>query len=831
MENYLDIIIFSAGFLIIALASRQIGDYFKTMSLPLISGFLFTGILAGPYLLDLISFEALAHLRFVDEVSLAFIAFAAGSELYLKDMKNRMNSIKWVTLGLVSTTFIAGSLAVYFLSSWIPFMQSMSATGRLAVAILAGSILVARSPSSAIAIINEMRAKGPFTQTVLGVTVISDVVVIALFATSSSLANALLTNLGVNFRFIFILFLDLSLSVCLGYLVSLVLKGLLSIVMNRRIKTVFILLAGYGVYLFSSGLHSLSEHYLGVGIFLEPLLVCMIAGFWVANYSNYRMEFSKILYEAGPVIYIAFFTLTGASLRLDVLATTWTIALALFFFRMGTIFVGGFGGGLIAGDPAEHNRLSWMAYITQAGVGLGLAKAVVVEFPEWGVAFATMMIAVIVLNQIIGPPLMKQAISMMGENHSRGESLTFARREAIIFGLEGQALALARLLQSHGWAVRVADQRVSSEETGASDVKLCRIPDLTLGVMEQLNAGQAEAIIVMLSDDENYHICELAYEHFGTSNLVVRLNDRSNFNRFHELGALVVDPSTAIVSLLDQFVRSPSAASLLLGMEKDQKIAELEVRNPNLEGAALRDLRLPLDTIILSIRRRGQMLISHGYTRLEVGDWVTLVGMASSLKEVELRFGVNREQALTHLVEKVTAKEFASRSLQAEVTDIIRQDAGQPRDRFDRFVEEATVLDIRQTLTVESFFKQAAAVMTPRLGVEPQELMDQLLEREKESSTAISPSVAIPHIIVQGEHRFNILLARCREGIVFSESAPMVYAVFLLAGTRDERNFHLRALSAIAQIVQNPTFEKKWLRARNEKALRDVVLKANRQRQ
>jgi len=225
------------------------------------------------------------------------------------------------------------------------------------------------------------------------------------------------------------------------------------------------------------------------------------------------------------------------------------------------------------------------------------------------------------------------------------------------------------------------------------------------------------------------------------------------------------------------------------------------------------------------------MLISHGYTRLEVGDWVTLVGMASSLKEVELRFGVNREQALTHLVEKVTAKEFASRSLQAEVTDIIRQDAGQPRDRFDRFVEEATVLDIRQTLTVESFFKQAAAVMAPRLGVEPQELMDQLLEREKESSTAISPSVAIPHIIVQGEHRFNILLARCREGIVFSESAPMVYAVFLLAGSRDERNFHLRALSAIAQIVQNPNFEKKWLRARNEKALRDAVLQANRQRQ
>ncbi len=831
MANYFDIIVFSTSFLIIALASRQIGRYFTTISLPLISGFLFTGIVTGPYVLNLISFEALAHLQFIDEISLAFIAFAAGSELYVKDLKSRMDSIKWVTLGLVSSTFIIGSLAVYGLSDFIPFMQDMSFAGRIAVAILAGSILVARSPSSAIAIINEMRAKGPFTQTILGVTVISDVVVIALFATSSSVASSLLTDMGLNFGFILILLVDLGLSVGLGYLVAHVLKVILSVPMNRTIKTGLVLLSGFGVYLFSAGLRDFSHHYLAGEIFLEPLLVCMIAGAWVANYSKYRLEFTKILYETGPVIYIAFFTLTGASLRLDVLATTWTVALALFFIRVATIFIGSFSGGTIARDPLAYNRFSWMAYITQAGVGLGLAKAVVVDFPEWGVPFATMIIAVIVLNQIIGPPLMKQAIDRVGEAHYRAESPGFGRREAIIFGLEGQSLALARLLKSHGWEIRIAARHVSSQETEASDIRLCRIPDLTLGVLEQLNAGQAETIIAMLSDEENYTICELAYEYFGTQNLVVRLNDRANFNRFYELGVLVVDPGTAIVSLLDQFVRSPSAASLLLGMEKDQDVVDLEVRNPNLEGIALRDLRLPLDTIVLSIRRRGQMLISHGYTRLEVGDWVTLVGTWKSLREVELRFGVNREQALAHIVEKVTAKELTSSSLQAEVTDILRKETKLPRDRFDRFVEEAVVLDIRRSMTADEFFEQAAAALAARLEVAPETILEQLRKREAESSTVISQGVAIPHIIVEGAHRFNILLARCREGIVFSESAPMVYAVFLLVGTRDERNFHLRALSAIAQIVQSPNFEGKWLRARNKKALREVILQAGRKRQ
>jgi hypothetical protein len=40
----------------------------------------------------------------------------------------------------------------------------------------------------------------------------------------------------------------------------------------------------------------------------------------------------------------------------------------------------------------------------------------------------------------------------------------------------------------------------------------------------------------------------------------------------------------------------------------------------------------------------------------------------------------------------------------------------------------------------------------------------------------------------------------------------------------DEREFHLRALSTIAEIVQDTRFEKKWMRARSESALRDVIL-------
>ena len=57
-----------------------------------------------------------------------------------------------------------------------------------------------------------------------------------------------------------------------------------------------------------------------------------------------------------------------------------------------------------------------------------------------------------------------------------------------------------------------------------------------------------------------------------------------------------------------------------------------------------------------------------------------------------------------------------------------------------------------------------------------------------------------------------------------------MHAVFVLAGTKDERPFHLRSLAAIAQIVQDPHFEDRWMVAKKKEDLRDVILLGERQR-
>ena len=640
-------IILLMSFGIVALASEKIGAFFARARLPLITGFLACGIVAGPFVLGMLPSDTPQKMKFLDQLCLVYIAFAAGNELRLNELRNRIRSIAWITLGLVVITFTLGSISVFLLSPYIPFMKEMSTAGRIAVAILAGTILVARSPSSAIAVIAEMRAKGRFTQVAISVTIVMDVVVITLFSINSSVAGTLFSGAAMGFGFILALLANLGASGILGCVLGKVLQGTLRSRWQPAIKTTLILLAGFGIFLLSSWLRSHGHKNLGFEIHLEPLLVCMIAGFLVANFTKLRAEFGRLLGGVGPAIFIVFFTLTGACLDLKVLATSWGIAVILFFVRLLGIFIGSSGGGMLAGDPWRHSRINWMAFVTQAGVGLGLAKAAAEMFPQAGLPFATIMTAVIVLNQIVGPPLFKWVITLVGESHRKAEERSFdGEHDAVIFGLRDQSIMLAKQLQLEGWKVTVASRRPNAlaELTVDPDgVHILPIPGISMEDLKPLQLEKVEAVVLMLSDEENYAVAQLAFEKFGTNDVVVHLNEHANYDKFHELGAHIIDPSTAVVELMESFVTSPDAASLLMGMDEGLDVIGVELHNPDLEGMAVRDLRLPPGVHVLSLRRRGEVVLCNGYTHIALGDYITVAGPVDGLERLKLYFSADRD--------------------------------------------------------------------------------------------------------------------------------------------------------------------------------------------
>lgn len=636
LKGILEIVIYLTAFGIIAVAAGRIAEGFRKLKLPLITGFLVIGLVSGPEVLGLIRAEALGDLGFLNDVALAFIAFAVGTELYLNELRSRMKSIISMTVAQVVVTFLLVTLVMYLLTDMIPFFEGMKLAARVAICMLTGTVAIARSPASAIAVINELRARGPFTQTAIGVTVVKDFAVIILFAIIFTLSKSLIQE--ADFRMIYIVQVMMELIVAsgFGFLVWFILRLLLAIKGAMGIKKVMVLLTGFLVYAFTHMIGEYSALYLGLELHIEPLLVCIIGSFLVTNYTVYRNDFVRIVKDLGPYVYIVFFTLTGAMISLEVVAALWFLTLILFGARIVSLFVAGYTGSALAGDPPLFRRISWMPYVTQAGVGVGLATIIATEYPGWGNEFATVMIAVIVLNQLVGPPLFKWALQLAGEVHVRSDGTFEVEKKVLIFGWENQSLALAGQLGKQNWNVEFVVANPSVEVLGNKEFKVHEYQGSDHLSLRKFSAETADTIVCLQSDEENYAICETAYEHFGTRHLIVRLNDRSYYRRFHKIGVMVMDPATAMVSLLEHFVRAPIATSLLLGMDETQDSIDIELRNSDYHGLTLRDLRLPADVIILSVTRGDHPIISHGYTRLRLGDIVTLVGSKESLDKVRL---------------------------------------------------------------------------------------------------------------------------------------------------------------------------------------------------
>jgi APA family basic amino acid/polyamine antiporter len=213
--------------------------------------------------------------------------------------------------------------------------------------------------------------------------------------------------------------------------------------------------------------------------------------------------------------------------------------------------------------------------------------------------------------------------------------------------------------------------------------------------------------------------------------------------------------------------------------------------------------------------------------------WTTVAFAVGGLVwyRIYIRPRIQRESALVFLVRRIVSKEIRRANLDEELKQIAIQRDEIVHDRFDEIVWNGPILDLPERVSAEELFVKAAAVLADRLGVAADDLREKFIAREEDSSTVIQPGLAIPHVIVDGEGKFEVLLVRCREGVIFDEKRPPVHAAFFLVGSADERNFHLRALMAVAHIVEQPGFVDRWFAAADEEHLRDLVLMTIRSRE
>jgi Kef-type K+ transport system membrane component KefB len=397
----------TAGFLIVGGALA--GELAVRWRLPRITGYLILGLLVGPHALGFETEADARFLRLFEEVALGLIALTAGGEFRWRDMRHRARPLVAITASHITGIFAVVAGSTWLVLRLVPVLGPLTPGQSLASAALLGVIAVAVSPATTIAVITELRGRGEVTETVLGVTILKDLAILLLFTVVSSFAMSFSAGVPLDWSVAIDAVFEIGMSLAVGAVLGL-LFGVYVVKVGRHLPLLVVLLALVSVEL-------------GSGTAIEHLLVCMAAGFVIRNlFPRGAGSFLDALERASPPIYVLFFGLVGAGLDLGTLRLVWLPAAGFVWIRLAAVWVLTRAPARLAGSGEHVVRYAWMGFVAQAGLSLGLASRIQRELPDFGVAVATVVVAAVVINQLVGPVLWKHALEASGEASDAGKT-------------------------------------------------------------------------------------------------------------------------------------------------------------------------------------------------------------------------------------------------------------------------------------------------------------------------------------------------------------------------------------------------------------------------
>ncbi len=393
-----------AGFFIVV--SFFVGKFLKKLGLPLITGYLLSGIFFSPTLTGLIDKEILNYFKYINEIALSFIAFAAGVELNIKSIKRNLKNIWIITVFQVFIAFLLVFMMFLIFFHLSGILSNFTNEIVISLAVLIGVVSTAKSPATTIAVIIEEKAKGEMTDIVLGVTIIKDVLIMFFFsiALSFTTSYSLKSSDEKIWNMLFHLTADIVLSLIVGIFFALIIYFYIKVV-NR-----YLLLFLFSLTLILAGLYYSFE--------LHFLLTCIMAGFVLRNYTDVGDIFYSAIEKVSLPVIIMFFSISGASFEAGIFKKFWFLALFYVIVRALFTFLGTYIGAMVSKASENIKKYSWFGFLGQAGVSIGFAYLIGKEFGEPGILIKNIILTGIIINQVVGPIGFSWALRKSGESRA-----------------------------------------------------------------------------------------------------------------------------------------------------------------------------------------------------------------------------------------------------------------------------------------------------------------------------------------------------------------------------------------------------------------------------
>lgn len=372
-------IILSAGFLLTRVTKR--------FHLPDVTGYIFAGILIGPYMLKLIPASLVENMGFVTDIALAYIAFGVGKYFKLENLRRNGRKIIVITLFEALTAAVFVTLAMIFL-----FHLPVS------FALLLGAIGSATAPASTIMTIRQYHAKGEMVDIILQVVALDDAVALLAFSICAAVAQEMENGVSVHVGAIVWPLLFNIIAPLLGAAFGFLLKFIIS---DRRTRDHRLILVNAVIFALT-GFCTLLD--------ISPLLSCMVMGTVYINIIEDSKLFKQVNHFTPPIM-LMFFVISGMRLDISMLSSAGLIGISYFLIRIAGKYMGAFMGCIAGKTTSTVRNYLGLALIPQAGVSIGLAALGQRLLPAAsGKMLSVIILSSSVLYEMVGPACAKASL-------------------------------------------------------------------------------------------------------------------------------------------------------------------------------------------------------------------------------------------------------------------------------------------------------------------------------------------------------------------------------------------------------------------------------------
>jgi len=362
----------------------------KKIRFPAVTAYLLLGIFIGPSLLNLIPEGVLDSSGLISNIVLGIIAFGIGQNFSRYHMRRIGKVVIWISVLEACGAWVLVT-SVFYLLLRQPFYLSL----------LFGAIASATAPAATVMVIREYRARGNFTDTLLGVVAIDDAWCLIIFAISLAVSQTIHAHM-IATSFLVKVFLNSLLSIFGAFILGAFMAMLLSIFYRFVRSPTELLILTLGLVFLNIGV--------ALWLHLSVLLSSMFLGAVLVNLSRYSFKFFDSLKMIDSPLFLLFFVLAGANLEIGILGNLSLIGLTYLFFRVAGKVLGASLGAKIARAPESIRKYLGYGLIPQAGVALGCALIAKNDFPQAGNMIFTTIVATTVIYELFGPLCTKYAL-------------------------------------------------------------------------------------------------------------------------------------------------------------------------------------------------------------------------------------------------------------------------------------------------------------------------------------------------------------------------------------------------------------------------------------